>query len=201
VAFTVPVWENPNEVSPQSKPIGVVGMVVDLKLKSHVEMEESTQLSRLAALIDTRPDVSGKRGLIVRHPYFKSHPPENVDQFVYADDIVRWSDEWRKDPSTIFPYERDYKDPIGKLYDDYGGEWLASVMPVVVPGKDCKLVDSGWVVLVQVKQDEVLAPVRDLEWRLGFGALAVLIPLVLIFLLLGVMSMMDRLPRFLRPRS
>ena len=197
VAFTVPVWENPDERSPPAKPIGVVGMVVDLKLKSHLEMEEYTQQSRLVALIDTRPDVSGKRGLIVRHPYFKTHPPENVDQFAYADKIVQWSDEVKKDHSAIFPHERDYEDPIGKLYDDYGGKWLASVIRVEVPGKNGEMWDSGWVVVVQVKQDEVLAPVRDLEWRLGIGAAGATAFLLLLLMGLsaGITSMLDVTPK------
>jgi hypothetical protein len=190
VAFSVPVWDEAlNQAHDKSKePIGVMGLVLDLK--GHSDLDAN---SRVAALIDTRLDTRGKSGLIVRHPYMQTTPPDNPDLFYYAEDVVHWSDEWKKDHKTVFPLERDYKDPVG---GDYGGSWLAAAVPVLVPGKD-GAVNSDWVVMVQAKQDSVLAPVRILERRLAIGAVGATAFLLLLLLALstGITSMLDVTPK------
>ena len=61
VAFTVPVMSE----GPEPKPIGVVGMTIDL---ADVPPDRS---GHFAVLIDTRPDTKNRRrGLILRHPYW-----------------------------------------------------------------------------------------------------------------------------------
>jgi hypothetical protein len=65
--------------------------------------------------------------------------------------------------------------------------------------------DTGWVILVQERRDDVLQPVRDLQWRLGYGALGagLFVLLLLVGLTAGMMSVLEAAPksrvtRFLR---
>jgi hypothetical protein len=195
VAFTVPVWGDAGEHEhpKEQQPIGVVGMILDLKGHTQVAGERE----RFAVLIDTRPDSKGHRGLILRHPALENIPPGSEERVVYAEDVVRWSES-----GGIFSSQQDYRDPSGGTYS---GDWLASVERVMVRQGEDKLIDSGWVILVQERRNEVLTPVRDLEWRIGIAAaVATTIMLVLIVVSsAGVMSLLEdapksRITRFLR---
>ena len=77
---------------------------------------------------------------------------------------------------------------------EYSGTWLASVHRVRV-GPD--QVDTGWVVLVQERRDDVLQPVRDLQWRLGYVGLAATVSVLVLVALMwfGMMSGMDSTSR------
>ncbi|HEV3438909.1 MAG TPA: serine/threonine-protein kinase [Gemmata sp.] len=185
VAFSVPIWDDPNEHAHHHKPIGVVGMFLDLKGHTRVAGERE----RFAVLIDTHADSQGKRGLIVRHPYLERTAPGSEPQLAYAEDVVRWSDSGGE-----FSSEEDYRDPVG---GSYSGDWLASVERVMVRLKEGNPVDTGWVILVQERRNEVLSPVRDLEWRLSFGGLgATLFILILLAgLSVGVMSLLEGAPK------
>ena len=68
VAFTVPVWDDPDDEF-FAQQVGILGMTIDLKGRTRVAGDRE----RFAVLIDTRPDATGKRGLIVRHPYLENH--------------------------------------------------------------------------------------------------------------------------------
>jgi hypothetical protein len=199
VAFTVPVTAD----GADSKPIGVVGMTIDL------EDAPAERDDHFAVLIDTRPDKTGRRGLILRHPYWATMKGDPEPPLYYAEAVVKWADEAAAgDESVPFAGGAAYIDPVSVSIGDvsgqpgYGGRWLASVNRVRVgPEK----VDTGWVVLVQERRDAVLQPVRDLQWRLGYvGAAAAVIVLGLVVLMWGgVMMVMDtssRSPvtRFLR---
>ena len=96
----------------------------------------------------------------------------------------------------------NYEDPVGEAY---AGGWLASLERVIVRPEDGNPIDTGWVILVQERRDEVMGPVRDLQWRLTYGGLVatVLLLLLLTALIVAMMSVFDgapksRVTRFLR---
>ncbi len=185
VALSVPVWDDPDDEF-FAEQVGVVGLALDLKGHTRVGGERE----RFAVLIDTRPDANGKRGLILRHPYLE-HVTAGIDMpLAYADEIVKWVDA--KDGP--FPQEEDYQDPVG---EQYSGEWLASVERVMIRPEDGKPIDTGWVILVQERKDEVLDPVTDLQWRLRIGgAVAGLVLfLVLAVMWTGTVSVLDGAPK------
>jgi hypothetical protein len=195
VAFSVPVWNDANEHDPHEdkKPLGVVGMTLDLKGHTRVAGERE----RFAVLIDTRPDSRGIRGLVLRHPYREDKGAGSEGPEVYSDEVVRWVDS-----GGAFALEQDYTDPVG---DSFAGVWLASVERVKVRQKSDLTIDTGWVILVQERRNEVLSPVWDLEWRIGIAAaVATVLVLILIVLLsTGVVSILEdapksRITRFLR---
>jgi hypothetical protein len=194
VAFSVPVWNDGNEREYHNdKPIGIVGMIIDLKGHTRVAGERE----RFAVLIDTRPDSKGLRGLILRHPTLENLSPGNEGRQFYADEVVQWADS-----GGVFSPEQAYNDPVDGVY---AGAWLASVERVMVRQKEDQLVDTGWVILVQERRAEVLSPVWDLEWRIGIAAAgATAFTLIMIVLVsVGVMSLLEEAPksritRFLR---
>ena len=193
VAFSVPVWPTDDA---KGEPLGVLGLNLDLKGQTRVEGDRE----RFAVLIDTRPDAAGRRGLILRHPYLergKDEPPGGLVPLHYADAIVRWAESGKPE----FKEEREYADPVG---GEFVGPWLASVERVAVR-LDGGLVDTGWVVLIQERRDDVLQPVKALQWRLGYGAGAALIVVFVLVLVMwaGMMSVVDassksRVTRLLR---
>jgi hypothetical protein len=127
----------------------------------------------------------------------------------FADAVVKWADSSAAGEEQVpFADGAEYTDPVSVSSGDapaqpgFEGKWLASVHRVRVgPEK----VDTGWVVLVQERRDEVLQPVRDLQWRLGYvGLAATVIVLGLVVLMWAgmafVMDTSSRSPvtRFLR---
>lgn len=166
VAFTVPVLAD----APGAKPLGVVGMTLDL---ADAAPEHA---ARFAVLIDTRPDAkSGRRGLILRHPYWAATKGESAPPLYYADAVVKWADSLRDGDDSAPFTDAGYIDPVSVSEDGvrgqpgYAGKWLASASRVRVgPDK----VDTGWVVVVQERRDEALQPVREMQWRLGLTGLA-----------------------------
>jgi hypothetical protein len=70
----------------------------------------------------------------------------------------------------------DYVDPVCALSRDsgnpwnadYTGTWLAAAEPVLIPpARDgSKFLDTGWVVLVEQRSQDVLAPVQSLRRHL-----------------------------------
>jgi hypothetical protein len=169
VAFATPVVTDP----PESKPVGVVGMTLDL---GEVVVDST---DRFAVLVDTRPDAkNGRRGLILRHPYWAGMKNESNPPLYYADDVVKWADEARAAPEgEVVPFEagKEYTDPVSVPNGDtpgireFTGTWLASVHRVRVGPER---VDTGWVVLVQERREVTLEPVNHLEWRLGYAGMA-----------------------------
>jgi hypothetical protein len=185
VAFSVPVWADPDKTS-MTEPIGVIGLVIDLKGHTLVAGEHE----RFAVLVDTRPDVTGRRGLIVRHPYLESYAKGTEPELVYADQVVQWADANDQQPE----WEQNFRDPVGGKYE---GEWLASVQRVIVRPEEGHPIDTGWVVLVQERRDEVLAPVTALQWRLGVGGTiaGIFFLIVLAVIWAGTISVLDGAPK------
>ena len=185
VAFSVPVWDDPTDMFAEQ--IGVVGVTIDLKGRTRV----SGHRERFAVLIDTRRDTTGRRGLIIRHPYLEDLPAGTTVTPFYADEVVKWADE--KKPE--FAPEEDYHDPVDGNFD--GGTWLASVERVIVRPEEGKPIDTGWVILVQERKDEVLAPVTALQWNLGRGGVIAggFLLLVITLVWTGTVSVLDASPK------
>jgi hypothetical protein len=178
VAFTVPVFAD----GPDAKPLGVVGMTIDL---TDAPPDRS---DHFAVLVDARPDAKrARRGLILRHPYWADMKGEPDPPLYYADTVVNWIDAHE---SGAFEAGTAYTDPVAAGRAEFGGEWLAAAHRVRVgPEK----VDTGWVVLVQERRDGVLEPVRDLRTRLALAGLAALVLGFGLVALMwaGVLSVMD----------
>lgn len=184
VAFSVPVMSD----GPESKPLGIVGMTIDLSeaIPDHTD--------RFAVLVDTRPDAkNNRRGLILRHPYWANMKGEGNPPLYYAEDVVKWADEAAAKGDETVPFEtgKEYTDPVSMPNGDtpgteeYSGTWLASAHRVRV-GPD--RMDTGWVIVVQERRDATLQPVRNLQWRLGYvGLAATIIVLALMALMWGGM--------------
>jgi hypothetical protein len=193
VAYSVPA---PGD-GPGAKPLGVVGMVVDLN------EAPPDNPDRFAVLIDTRPDAkNGRRGLILRHPHWSKERDDAAPPLYYADEVVRWADAAAAagDDGLPFGAGDDYPDPVSQpdgsapALAEFAGPWLASVRRVRVgPGQ----VDTGWVVLVQERRAAVLKPVRELEWRLGYVAFAAAVLVLALGALMwsGMAVVMDPAPR------
>jgi hypothetical protein len=181
VAFSVPVWPH---AEPGGDPLGVLGLTLDLR--GQTRLDDGRE--RFVVLIDTRPDASGRRGLLLRHPYLEAYQPDGKDvlPLYYADAVVRWADGGPGGAWT------DYADPA-----DDAGSWLAAAERVRVKGAGGAEVETGFVVLVQERRAEVLDPVADLRGRIAVGAGVAFVVVLATVLLMwaGMVSVADGAPR------
>jgi hypothetical protein len=197
VTFSVPVPAPVPAPGTAGEPVGVLAMSVDLKLD-----DAPDQLNRFSVLVDTRPDANGKAGLIVRHPYMATLPADGDEEnlpLYYSNQLVELAKN-RPEGWHLLP---EYRDPVER--EPFSGTWLAAVEPVVVRSDNDKPVDTGFLIVMQERRDEVMKPVRDLQWRLTYGAIvaALFILTLLAALILGLLSVVDAAPksrvtRFLR---
>jgi hypothetical protein len=195
VTFSVPV--PPAEGA--GPPLGVLAMSLDLKPEVKSDPDDRR---RFSVLVDLRPDGNGKPGVVARHPYMQDLPEEVSPgqlPLYYADRVAdlatRRPAGWDRLP--------DYRDPVRG--PEYAGLWLAAAEPVVVRADTEHPVDTGFVVVVQEDRDDVLGPVRALQWRLGYGAAGAAAFVLLLVLAMwgGMMYVLDassrsRLTLFLR---
>jgi serine/threonine protein kinase len=183
VTFSVPVTD-----ADRPEPIGILAMSIDLN-----PFDDSYDTNRFSVLVDTRPDVSGRRGLIVRHPYMARLPSDTPDDsfpLYYATSLVAAAQQ-RPDAWQLIP---DYRDPVER--PPFSGEWLAAVEPVRVRlGNDS--IDTGFLVVVQERRDGVLAPVAWLQWRLVTGGAVAALFLVAVIVLMGAgtVAVLDGTPK------
>ena len=167
VAFSVPVLND------KSRPVGIIGMTDDL-----IEDEAKQDASRFAVLVDTRPDSrNGKRGLILRHPYWSTLADSKNPPLYYAESVVEWADSQARPDQ--FAEREDYVDPVATGdantpgIPKYAGSWLASLHRV---RSGPELIDTGWVIVVQERRDEVMPPgsrppVAAQLWSIGSNSL------------------------------
>ena len=149
VAISTPVFD----LSPEKKFLGVLAMTAEVGRFVQFPGDEN----QFAVLVDNR---EGKyQGVVVQHPLFdallakQSHLPnpklpDDIDKYrVGADDL----------PDTP-EREEDYRDPLAAdpAGGAYQGQWLASMEPVVVRGKD-----TGWIVIVQEAYDTAIGATLD----------------------------------------
>jgi hypothetical protein len=180
VTFSVPVFVTPDDL----EPIGVLAMSVDLKQDT-----APTEAPRFSVLIDRRPDEKERRpGLIVRHPYMTRLPSDLLDEnlpLYYAQAVLDALTKSASAGSSVTATEvwlESYTDPAAEADPAFAGTWLAAAVPVIILTDEEHPHDSGFVVLVQQRRDEVLAPVRALQWRLGLGAVLVSGLVLILFL-------------------
>lgn len=163
VAFSVPVWSEPSESGPPEV-VGVLGMTVRLGHFGELNPGERQGAQQVAALIDSREDLPGERGLILQHPLLsrmlaqRSTPSASPRPRVRSEVLQRLDDAHRArspgDSRGLHPLTFvGYIDPLSPR----SGEWLAAMEPVVVRGRD-----TGWVVIVQEPYRDVIEPVIDL---------------------------------------
>jgi hypothetical protein len=181
VSFSVPVWDGPPG---GSEPLGVLAMTAEL---GHCAALQGSR-DQFAVLVDTRPGASDRRGLVVGHP--RLHTPAKgrpgVAEFYVAPGVVEQAarlrtqrvDELQRQlrgepprpaEASAADSVSDYRDP---LEEDYAGVWLVTLEPVLVPRGRDEVRDTGWVVLVQERQEDTLRPVRGLRGKLVYGGLA-----------------------------
>ncbi|QDU23083.1 serine/threonine protein kinase [Urbifossiella limnaea] len=182
VAFSVPVWPH---ADPGGDPLGVLGLTLDLRGQTRLEAGRD----RFVVLVDTRPDATGRRGLLLRHPYLEQYHPSGKEQLplYYADAVVN-----RADAGGDAVWS-DYADPAGGAYS---GSWLAAAERVRVRGEGGAEVDPGFVVLVQERRSEVLHPVADLRGRIALGAGVAFVVVLATVLLMwaGLVAVADGAP-------
>ena len=188
VTFSVPV----PQAEPELPPVGVLAMTVNLTTDE--APASSSAAARFTVLVDTKPDGNGKPGLVVRHPYMETLPPDLDDEYLplfYADQLVQDAREkppgWQELPQ--------YTDPVDR--EGYGGLWVAAVQPVIVRSDDDRPVNSGFLVVVQEREEEVLEPVAALQWRLGISATIAGLFLVLVLAVVwaGTVSVLSTAPK------
>ncbi len=193
VTFSVPV----PDPAGGAEPVGILAMSVDIN-----QEVESDGMSRFSVLVDTRRDGNGKPGLVVRHPYMAQLPADISDDELPLYYATNLAEQARARPPG---WDRlpVYHDPVER--DPFGGEWLAAVEPVLVRVGDRGTVDAGFLVVVQERREEVLAPVVALQWRLAVGGVVagVVVFVVVALMWTGTVSVLDgapksRVTRFLR---
>lgn len=181
VAFSVPVWSEPSESGPPEV-VGVLGMTVQLGHFGELNPGERQGAQQVAALIDSREDQPGQRGLILQHPQLSRMLAQRFGKTLMPRLRVDPEVLNRLDQARLAMAQGDasaarlltfvgYVDPLGVRS---GGDWLAALEPVVVRGRD-----TGWAVIVQEPYSDVTKPVTDLGrhlLRIGIiGFLSVLI--------------------------
>lgn len=177
VTFSVPVRGDGDE------PAGVLAMTVDLKNKSRSE----TGRERLSVLVDTRPDGSGRRGVVLRHPYIDDFTGDaKALPLHYADAVVAATDADRNE----LPNATDYADPVG---GEFAHRWLAATERVMVRDGPGRPEFSGWVIVIQEKRDDALKPIARLKQRFAIGAAIAVGFFVLLIVLVwvGMMYVLD----------
>jgi len=183
VTYSVPVFDRDHANTP---PVGVLTMSSELVSSTRLHGESGKTRDRVVVLIDTRPDETGRRGVVVRHPYqeaFQANPKELPIHT--AGDLSVFRDG----------YAANYPDPVGGDYQRDQG-WLAVVAPVLAPDVPADLQDTGWLTLVEEDQAKVVQPVRELRSTLGWsGVLAVCLVAIVLTLLWGfVMVVLNAAP-------
>ena len=182
VAFSVPVWPGrPGE----GDPVGLLAMTGEL---GHFAAFEAAR-NQFAVLVDLRPGEDGERGLVVEHPALDRElqvRPSRKGFHMDAEFVARAerlgeqrAEEFRqaaagkdvpRGPPAV--YEGGYHDPV---LGEAGGEWLATLEPVIVKARGpAAAADTGWVVVVQQRAADALRPVESLRRDLLAGGLVAL---------------------------
>lgn len=183
VAFSVPVWSEPSESGPPEV-VGVLGMTVQLGHFGELNPGERQGALQVAALIDSREDQPGQRGLILQHPQLSrmlaQRPSHSLMPRLRVDsEVLHRLDQARRgmaqgDPgaSRLLTFV-GYVDPLGPRSNS---DWLVALEPVIVRGRD-----TGWAVIVQEPYSDVTRPVTDLgRHLLRIGAIGFLSVLLLL---------------------
>jgi serine/threonine-protein kinase len=161
VAFSAPIWSG--KPGTQGREIlGVIAMTVDLGEFSVLQFGLGSD--QIAVLVDTRADkIEGQgdsnQGLVLHHPAMKDDGgDEEPDNYrihpQYMDRLLKMrvsrmaGDATSDAPENLI---RDYQDPLDTRDR---GTWLAAFEPVLVRGRPQELRDTGWIVIVQMREGE-----------------------------------------------
>lgn len=163
ISFSVPVWDTTAPGGREQEPVGVLGMAVNFE-----PADNPVGAERFSVLIDTRPDETGRPGLIVRHPYLHFIRNQTFDEdhpfpVYHADQLLGALTRDDRDPAVTFP------DPTAGDYPTFQGQWLVEAVPVEVPTDGGQPRPTGLLVLIQTRQEAVLAPLDELWQSLMIG--------------------------------
>jgi hypothetical protein len=182
VVFSVPIWSRATSAPTVA---GILGMSVDL---GHFTEIQTPYAGSTIVLIDSKPESEingrGRRGSVLEHPVLAqgtrgsdspppapAHVPEKffVDPQL-AEQLVALCQHANGAtiPEDLAAAKRrtDYRDPLGVVFPEYAGTWLAAIEPVVVHADDGSARKTGWVVVVQEKKDLALDPVDHVRTQL-----------------------------------
>jgi eukaryotic-like serine/threonine-protein kinase len=205
MAYTVPVWaEKSNE-----RVIGVLGISTAFGHFAALRPENEREQNLIASLVDTREDggPTPRKGLVVEHPQLdhQTSADRKPDIFLQATDVARLETLRRrelarvKNPATAndsdeLDVESHYVDPV----DSSSGRWLAAFDPVFVNGRPPEVSDTGLVVVIQERYNDIVAPARDLgHLMMRSGLIAVAFVLAVLTILWGfVIVVLNESPRF-----
>ncbi len=183
VVFSVPVW---SEDASGPQVAGILGMSVDL---GHFTEIQTPYAGSKIVLVDSKPESEingrGRRGSVLEHPALAEMtrgvgnttlpPAANVPEKFFVDaplaeQMVALCQHANGGPlpESVAAAKRrtDYRDPLGAVFSDYAGTWLAAIEPVVVHADDGSVRKTGWVVVVQEKKDVALDPVDHVRTEL-----------------------------------
>jgi hypothetical protein len=150
---------------------------------------------QLAVLVDVRPDDKGRRGLIVEHPYFHKQLQSDrpLDVFYVSESTLqqldriqnrehRAANHERKDQDRVTTVLSSYRDPVAGGTEAAGenDDLIAVVEPILLRRQANRVLDSGWLLLVQESKSETLAPISRLRSMVIYGGSAALVLVVLI---------------------
>lgn len=192
VAFSVPIHK---VASVPQEVLGVLVMEADL---GHFA-EFAGARHQFAAIVDRRPDETGKEGSIVEHPELHGRKSEGLRRYVsrqVLDDLKEFSSQYRDSlrgspndvgddklgPAGNGQFE-SYRDPFDSEPDD---PWLCSAQPALIVRGNGAAVDTGWTVLVQERRREVLLPLHRLWRSIVLGGLAAVGLVVLVLTVLWI---------------
>ena len=140
VTFSVPIWNAPPEDTTRKR-IGIISMPVELG---------DFALGGRALLADTRVDQFNRQaGLVLHHPNLGLQRDSSHLPYLQETDRQR-ARTLRQDRQTAdrlgqFKQNNvflDFNDPVD------GQTCLAAMEPVIIPGRERNLADTGWVVIV-----------------------------------------------------
>lgn len=174
VAISAPVYA-PGDTS--GEPLAV--FVVTINLGDFELLQGDAGANQVAVLVEARE--GKKRGTILQHPYMDSRHKAGMSN---TGDPFKVED--KKMDELLLGDDVNYLDPVAVAEDasTYGGEWIAAMQPVAVPGEG--IFGSGGknqadlLVLVQYRLSKVFAPVGAMERSLLWYGRAALLSILVV---------------------
>ena len=185
VSLSVPI-HHPND------PEQVLGVLVMESELGHFAEFQGTR-NQAAVLIDTRPDDSGRRGLIIEHPDLEDEgkPNGQYNAFYVEESTLEALGSIRRQTTSgpeknqeplpgnaSVPLILDsYQDPVAS---PHGEPLIAVVEPISLRPEGSPSRESGWVLLVQEVESKTLEPISQLRRMVIWGSTAALVVVVLV---------------------
>ncbi len=202
VAFSVPIRVRvtvKNEAGEEEEKIvtaGILAMGVEFGEFSELQHDNDAIITSLIdARVDNQKAFGGKRGGLLEHPLLRRFREEHrtMNERFYVNEDIRREVLLLTQPEGGAPASEvqlngkkvlnDYEDPVSRPAADgtideacreYAGRWMAAMKPVVVNSRQ-----TGWVVVVQERESDALAPANDLRRELGRQAIVAVVVVVL----------------------